>query len=157
MKKFLLTLWYPSCMSYPNDAAVLATIFWRTPTIWFSSWQYLLSKRTHLVFMESLSLDLPLLLKAVNHVLVAPANLMQETLGKSCFSCRQSSYKNIPWPCSICDPASTSAPRYDYPLLPVIWWQHTFKKLETFQSSSSMGGFVRNHASYDNEAGKESL
>ena len=38
---------------------------------------------TNLALMEGLSLNLPLLLKAINHILVAPANLMGETLHRN--------------------------------------------------------------------------
>lgn len=44
-----------------------------------------LAQFTYLALVEGLSLDLPLLLKTVHNILVAPANLVRQTLNHTLF------------------------------------------------------------------------
>ena len=105
--------------------------------------------------MEGLSLDLPLLLQAVNDVLVSPANLMGQTL-QNVYSvilrlplnimCSIITYLDSAVFAARLQSQYTQSSRDNHPLLTIIGRGNAFEKFQAFQSGSSAGRLVRNHA-----------
>jgi len=83
--------------------------------------------------VEGLRFDLPLLLKAINDILVTPANFVRQTLDSAVLAPRLQS-------------EHTKSSRNDHTLLFVIWWGDTLKELEAFNGSGTAGGLVGNHS-----------
>ena len=100
--------------------------------------------------MEGLRPDLPLLLEAVNNILVAPANFMREALE---LDEPRSTLKSLsthlhcavfpPWLQSE-DPQSLW---YHHSLLSIIRGRDTLEKFQAFKSGGTAGGLVGHHAS----------
>jgi len=87
-----------------------------------------------LALMEGPRPDLPLLLEAVNYILVTPANFVREALHCTVLP---------PWLQSE-DPQSF---RYYHSLLPIIRRGDTFEKFQAFKGGRTAGGLVGHHAS----------
>jgi len=83
--------------------------------------------------MEGLRPDLPLLLEAVNNILITPTNFVGETLYCTVFP---------PW----LQPQDPQSFRHDHALLLVIKRGDTLKEFQTFEGSSAASGLVRHHA-----------
>lgn len=90
--------------------------------------------RGKLALMEGLRPDLPLILEAVNNILVAPSDFVRKALHCTVLP---------PWLQSE-DPQSF---RYYHSLLPVIRRGHAFEKLQAFKGGRTAGALVGNHAS----------
>ena len=102
--------------------------------------------------MERLRLNLPLLLKAVNHILVAPTDLVRETLsydkkGLSISSWKGNSdmYLHGAVLATRLQSENTEGLRHNHPLLLVIRGRDALKELETLQSGSAASGLVGDH------------
>ena len=102
--------------------------------------------------MECLCFDLPLLLKAVNDILVTPPNLMRQTLQNQyvCYQCpcqiRHLPYLNCAVFSARLQPQYPKCLGNDHPLLAVVWRRNTLEELQTLQRGSTPGGFVGHHA-----------
>jgi len=83
--------------------------------------------------MEGFCPDLPLLLEAVNNILVTPTNFVGETLYCAVFP---------PW----LQPQDPQSLRHDHPFLLVIKRGNTLKEFQTFEGSSAASGLVRHHS-----------
>ena len=99
--------------------------------------------------MECLCLNLSLLLKAVNHVLVTPTDLMRQTLIGPCqggSNVKRATYFDGTIFATRLQPQHSQGRRYNHFLFPVVWGWDAFKKLEAFKSSDASGALVRRHA-----------
>jgi len=83
--------------------------------------------------MEGLCPDLPLLLEAVNNILVTPTDFVGETLYCAVFP---------PW----LQPQDPQSLRHNHPFLLVIKRGDTLKEFQAFESSSAASSLVRHHA-----------
>jgi hypothetical protein len=102
--------------------------------------------------MERLSLDLSLLLKTINHVLVAPSNLVRETLlsEKNIFSFVRPNRNNSVYLHSAVlatrlQSENAKGFRNNHPLLLIVGRGDTLKEFETLQRSSAASSLVGNH------------
>jgi hypothetical protein len=101
--------------------------------------------------VESLRLDLPLLFEAVDHVFVAPTDLVREALQKHNSKLVCSLFLNYPTDlhCAVLPPRlEAQDPQClwnHHPLLTVVRRRDTLEELEAFESSRTTGGLVRNH------------
>ena len=102
--------------------------------------------------MEGLSLNLPLLLQTVNNVLVAPANLVGQTLqNRSVCWLVYRAYQNATHLHSAVLPARLQ-PQYpeslrdDHALLAIVGRRNTLKQLEALKSSRTAGSLVGDHS-----------
>jgi len=89
--------------------------------------------RGKLAFMEGLRPNLPLLLEAVNNILIAPANFVREALYCTVLPPRLQSE----------DPQSLW---YHHSLLPIVGRRDALEELQTFEGGSTAGGLVGHHA-----------
>jgi len=89
--------------------------------------------RGKLALMEGLRSDLPLLLKAVNNILVAPANFMREALHCTVLP---------PWLQSE-DPQGLW---HYHSLLPIIWRGDSLEKFQAFKGGRTARALVGHHA-----------
>lgn len=91
---------------------------------------------TNLAFMESLGLELPLLLETIDNILVAPANLMRQPLREGWLLASEKKCKLIYLNCTILptrfQPQHSQRIRNNHSLLPIIWRRDTFKKFQSF-------------------------
>ena len=91
------------------------------------------SKFPDLALMEGLGLDLPLLLQAINDVLVAPANLVGQTADSAVLA-------------AGLQPQDTQSLGNDHLLLLVVGGRDTLEDLEALKGSGTAGGLVGDHA-----------
>jgi len=96
--------------------------------------------------MEGLSLNLPLLLKAVNDILVAPADFMRQTLNSTELPPRL-------------QPQNPQRLRHNHTLLPVIWRGNTLKEFEALKSCRAASSLVGHHTtdSTEKDLGRSSV
>jgi hypothetical protein len=101
--------------------------------------------------MEGLRPDLPLLLEAVNNILVAPADFVREALRLDEKHRLLSDYQSAHLHCTVLPPRLQSEdPQsfwYYHSLLPVIRRGDAFEKLQAFKGGRTAGGLVGHHAS----------
>jgi len=83
--------------------------------------------------MEGLRPDLPLLLEAVNNVLITPSNFVGETLYCTIFP---------PW----LQPQNPQSFWHNHPLLPVIERGDTLIEFQAFEGSGAASSLMRHHA-----------
>lgn len=102
--------------------------------------------------MECQCFDLPLLLKAVDDILVAPSNLMRQTLQTNLASTRCSCQPHhLPYLDGAVFPTRLQ-PQYPeglgnhHSLLAVVWWGHTLEELQTLERGSTPRSFVGYHS-----------
>ena len=107
----------------------------------------------HLALVEGLGLDLPLLLQTVDNVLVAPTNLVGQTLISRgvrywyhAKETRYATYLHRAVLATRLQPQHPESLRDNHTLLPVVGRRNTLKQLEAFKSSRAAGSLVRNHA-----------
>jgi len=84
-------------------------------------------------FVECLGLDLSLLLKTVNHVLVSPTDLVRQSLDGAVFTAGLQSQ-------------NPQGFRNNHALLPVVRRRNTLEELELGEGSGTTGGLVGSHA-----------
>ena len=110
---------------------------------------------THLALVEGLSLDLPLLLQAVNDVLVSPANLMGQTLQNAHsvilrfpldIMCLIITYLDSAVFAARLQSQNTEGLWHNHALRPVVGRGDTLEELEAFESSSTTGSLVGDHS-----------
>lgn len=100
--------------------------------------------------MEGLSLNLPLLLKTVNHILVSPTNLVRQPLQidvlQDCpYQARKGAYLDCAVLAAGLQPEHTESFGNNHPLLPVVGRGDTLKELEALKSSRTASCLVGNH------------
>ena len=95
-------------------------------------------RATYLALMEGLCFNLPLLLKTINHILVAPTDPVRETLsydkkGLSISSWKGNSdmYLHGAVLATRLQSENTEGLRHNHPLLLVVWRGNAFKEFET--------------------------
>lgn len=89
-------------------------------------------ERTDLALVEGLGLNLPLLLQAVDNILVAPANLVRQSLDRA----------ELPAGLQSQD---TECLGHDHALLAIVWWGDALVELETLEGGCAAGGLVGRH------------
>ena len=106
----------------------------------------------YLALVEGLSLDLALLLKTVNDVLVAPANLVRETLDSHPsvhrFTPSHVQTTNLDGAvlAARLQPQHPKSLGDDHALLAVVGGRDTLEELEALESSGTTSGLVGNHS-----------
>ena len=108
---------------------------------------------SHLALVEGLGLDLPLLLQAVDNVLVAPANLVGQTLRSRrvrywyhAKETRDATYLHRAVLATRLQPQHPESLRDNHTLLPVVGRRDTLKQLEALKSCRPAGSLVGDHA-----------
>lgn len=103
----------------------------------------------YLALMESLSLDLPLLLQTVHNILVAPANLVRQTLEYVTLESLQANRCSAYLDCAVLPPRLQSenpeSLRHNHTLLPVVGRRNTLKELEAVKSCRTASRLVGDH------------
>jgi hypothetical protein len=99
--------------------------------------------------MEGLCPDLPLLLEAVNNILVAPTNFVREALSLDELSSTWTTLSTHLY-CAVFPPWFQSKdPQslwYYHSLLPIIRGRDTLEEFQALKSGSTAGGLVGHHA-----------
>ena len=102
--------------------------------------------------MEGLSLDLPLLLEAVDNILVTPANLVRQPLQirplqpYQIWSAYAHSHLDSAVLAARLQPEDPQGLGDNHALLAVVGRRHALKELEAFKSSRTAGSLVGDHA-----------
>ena len=107
---------------------------------------------THLALVEGLSLNLPLLLQTVDNVLVAPTNLVGQTLRSRgvrywyhAKETRYATYLHRAVLATRLQPQHPESLRDNHTLLPVVGRRNALKQLEALKSCRAASSLVGDH------------